>query len=316
MDDWFQHAINVMEAMTPPSFVERVGGKDVIDDILANATLKLSRTMFFWILAWSVTMTLTLDKAHRSTQLSLLCCFLYLLIPSGLLFFSFDITLADVVARGLVTAIISSDLVIGRMANRELSPFIVIINMAALVSNLFSFILVPFYYSAILFEVTSFTKLPLLSKYINVYSDGIYDMCHLGHMKAFKNAAKHGTRLFVGVSNDEDAMIYKRQPIMSAKERYEVVAACKHVYKVIPDAPTHPGTLTKEFLKKHRIHIVCCGEEYDNDPNDEYYKVPREMGITRVLPRTSGMSTSEIIRRVKARDDNELKRKQDALMDI
>jgi hypothetical protein len=30
----------------------------------------------------------------------------------------------------------------------------------------------------------------------------------------------------------------------------------------------------------------------------DYYKVPREMGICRVLPRTDGISTSDLIRRI------------------
>jgi len=68
------------------------------------------------------------------------------------------------------------------------------------------------------------------------------------------------------------------------------------VYKVIPNTP-FPG-LTAEFLRKWNIHVVCLSPEYDT-PEDKYYKVPRELGITRVLPRTDGMSTSELIARCK-----------------
>ena len=38
-------------------------------------------------------------------------------------------------------------------------------------------------------------------------------------------------------------------------------------------------------------------KEYEK-PGDKYYAVPRAMGITRILPRTHGLSTSELIRRV------------------
>lgn len=38
---------------------------------------------------------------------------------------------------------------------------------------------------------------------------------HAGHIKAFGNALKHGTRLFVGVCSDEDVMAYKRAPVMT-----------------------------------------------------------------------------------------------------
>lgn len=309
MDTWFQTSLDFMESITPPSLLEKMG-----PNAFENPSLKLSRTLFFWAFVWTVTMTFTLKKNHRVTQMNLLLSLVYLLIPSGLIFFSFDLTLPDVVSRGLVTCVVSSDLLVARFSNRETHFWVVIISMASLVSNLSSFVLVPMYYATILFEITRFTKLPLLSRVINVYQDGIFDMVHLGHMKAFENAAKQGTRLFVGVSNDADATPYKRKPVMSENERYSVVAACKYVYKVIKDAPTHKGSLTAEFIKKHRIHVVCCGEEYAKDPNDLYYKVPREMGITKVLPRHAGMSTSELIKRIQERDASELKRASAALM--
>lgn len=72
--------------------------------------------------------------------------------------------------------------------------------------------------------------------------------------------------------------------------------ACRNVHEVIANAPCNG--LTEEFIKKHNIHVVAHSVEYDK-PDDKYYAVPRKMGITRVLPRTEGLSTSELIRRVK-----------------
>ena len=138
-------------------------------------------------------------------------------------------------------------------------------------------------------------NLPLFTVVRNVYVDGIYDLCHLGHKLAFKNALKFGTRLFVGVVNDEEATEYKRRPIMRTDERMEAVAACKYVHKVIPNAPCFG--VDEEFIRRHNIHVVACSEEYDK-PTDTYYAVPRRLGILKILPRTKGMSTSELIRRV------------------
>jgi len=72
---------------------------------------------------------------------------------------------------------------------------------------------------------------------------------------------------------------------------------------VIPDCP-FPG-ITEEFLKKYNIHIVAHSIEYDS-PDDIYYKIPRQLGITRVLPRTEGISTSDLIKRIRKRDDLEV----------
>ena len=89
---------------------------------------------------------------------------------------------------------------------------------------------------------------------------------------------------------------------MTSDERCAEVEACKAVTKVIPDAPCFG--LTREFLDLHQIHVVAYGEEYLErypDPNDDiYYKVPRLMGIARPLPRTQGLSTSDLIQRIQA----------------
>jgi len=153
----------------------------------------------------------------------------------------------------------------------------------------------------VFYEICEFTHLPLLTICRNVYVDGIFDLCHIGHKNLFRNALSFGNRLLVGVCSDEDATPYKRRPIMTTQERVNEVKGCKNVDEVIPNAPCNG--LTEEFIKKHNIHVVAHSVEYDK-PEDHYYAVPRKMGITRVLPRTEGLSTSELIRRVKEYEGN------------
>ena len=137
----------------------------------------------------------------------------------------------------------------------------------------------------------------------NVYCDGIFDLCHIGHQNLFRNASKLGTHVFVGVVGDKDANSYKRPPIMTAAEREAQVLGSKYVDKVISNALCFG--MTEEFLKEHDIHVCAVGQEYfDRYPNpddDPYYKVPRKMGIAVPLPRFEGLSTSELIRRVRER---------------
>ncbi|CAL1154113.1 unnamed protein product [Cladocopium goreaui] len=137
----------------------------------------------------------------------------------------------------------------------------------------------------------------------NVYCDGIFDMCHIGHQNLFRNASKLGTHVFVGVVGDKDANNYKRPPIMTAAEREAQVLGCKHVDKVISNALCFG--MTEEFLKEHDIHVCAVGQEYfDRFPNpddDPYYKVPRKLGIAVPLPRFDGLSTSELIQRIQDR---------------
>jgi glycerol-3-phosphate cytidylyltransferase-like family protein len=102
----------------------------------------------------------------------------------------------------------------------------------------------------------------------------------------------------VGVMSDADVCKYKREPVMTLEERCAEVEALRCVYKVIPGAPCFG--LTKEFLDEHKVHIVLASPEY-NKPDDKYYKVPRELGILKIMPRTDGVSTSELIERIRKR---------------
>jgi len=107
----------------------------------------------------------------------------------------------------------------------------------------------------------------------------------------------------VGVCGDADCAKYKRPPVMTHDERIQEVGNCKSVTKTIPNAPTFG--LTIEFLRKHRIHVVCFGQEYIDrypDPKDDpYYWVPRQMGIARGMPRTQELSTTDLIKRIENR---------------
>ena len=82
---------------------------------------------------------------------------------------------------------------------------------------------------------------------------------------------------------------------MNENERYKTVEACKYVHKVIKNAPL---IATLEFIEKYNIHIYAIGEEYANDPNDKFYKVPRDLGMCRVTRRTKGIGTSDILKRI------------------
>ena len=90
---------------------------------------------------------------------------------------------------------------------------------------------------------------------------------------------------------------------MTMEERMREVASCKWVSEVIPNAPA--DGIPEEFIKEHNIHCCVYGEEY-NTPTDHYYAVPRKLGIAKTAPRTGGMSTSEIIKRIQSCSADEM----------
>jgi len=268
----------------------------------AALVLQGSQALYIGILLVVIVKLSMMGAEHRTTQCSLLICLTIRFIPA--LCFSLlpgQTNTVDVVCDGLFLTVVTTDLIVAKMAKRELHPWIVVMSMASVLNQFVIMALVPFYFCCIFADLCFSMNLPLLTVCKNVYCDGVYDLCHIGHKTLFKNALKFGNRLFVGVCGDADCSTYKRPPVMNHAERCAEVNACKYVTKVIENSPCFG--LTHEFLNEHKIHVVAMGEEYITrypDPADDpYYRVPREMGIHRPMPRTGGISTSDIMRRIK-----------------
>lgn len=141
---------------------------------------------------------------------------------------------------------------------------------------------------------------------MKVYACLVGDLFHAGHVSFLRQARALGDYLLVGVASDEDCAEYKRKPICTLPERAGVVGACRFVDEVLL-AP--PPVVTAEFLDQHKIDLVVHGDDFSEAILRSLYGVALERGIYRSLPYTSGISTSEIITRIKARSDQELARK-------
>ena len=129
---------------------------------------------------------------------------------------------------------------------------------------------------------------------MRIYVDMVGDLFHFGHVNLLKKASELGDYLIVGVHSDKTVEGYKRLPIMTMEERISTISSCRYVDEVIPNAPL---SIDLEWINKHKINLVVHGDDFTEDLLQSYYKVPIEMGIFHLLPYTSGISTSEIIRR-------------------
>lgn len=132
---------------------------------------------------------------------------------------------------------------------------------------------------------------------VRVYVDIVGDLFHIGHINLFKQAREFGDYLIVGVHSDYSVESYKRKPIFTEEDRYELIKNCSLVDEVIENAPL---VLTKEYIDKNKIDVVVHG----NDKSSHFggqHKVPLDMGIMKYVSYTEGISTSEIIERIKCR---------------
>lgn len=156
------------------------------------------------------------------------------------------------------------------------------------------------------------TNPPPKDRAVRIYADGVFDLFHIGHMRALQQAkmAFDNVHLIVGVTGNKETHKRKGLTVLSAIERAESVRHCKWVDEVIEDCP---WIVTAEFLLKHNIDYVAHDDlPYGADEGDDIYGPIKEKGMFLVTQRTEGLSTTGIITKI-VRDydqyiDRQLKR--------
>ena len=118
------------------------------------------------------------------------------------------------------------------------------------------------------------------------------DLLHPGHLSFFEKAKFFGSTLVVGVCSDEDVSSYKRKPILNLVERSLMVSACSIVDEVISPAP---AITTKALIEKLAIDLVVATAGYSETTLEQYYSGPKSMGILKLVPYDTTISTTQII---------------------
>jgi cytidyltransferase-like protein len=134
-----------------------------------------------------------------------------------------------------------------------------------------------------------------------VYTDGIYDLFHRGHVESFIQIKQMfpDCYLIVGIMDDKVAEGYKRKPIYNEEDRYCLVENMKCVDEIVKSAPL---IMTEEYLNKHNIDLVVHGFSNPNDSlkQDDFFKIPIQLGKFTETHYYSGISTTEILSRIKS----------------
>ena len=133
-----------------------------------------------------------------------------------------------------------------------------------------------------------------------IYTDGIFDLFHRGHLEYIKHCKTifEDVFLIVGIVNDKDASGYKRPPIYEENDRYEIVGNIKYVDKIIKDAPL---IINEQFMDEHKIDYVIhsFSNETDEQKQMEFFKVPILLNKFMKIKYYSSISTTDIIKKIK-----------------
>ena len=130
-----------------------------------------------------------------------------------------------------------------------------------------------------------------------VFTNGVFDLLHHGHIDVINEARKQGVALIVGINSDASVRRLKgpERPKISAPERAYVLAALEAVDGVVifdEDTPL-------EIVKVLQPDVIVKGGDYSPDTIVGADVVRARKGRVVVVPLVPGHSTTSIIEKLR-----------------
>ena len=130
------------------------------------------------------------------------------------------------------------------------------------------------------------------------YTQGTFDLFHVGHLNLIKHAKELCDYLIVGVNTDELVSEYKhKMPVIGENERAGVVSGLVYV-----DACSVVNTLDKmDAYGKYHFNTIFIGDDWKGNSRWEQTRIDMEkIGVDVVfLPHTNGISSSVLTETIK-----------------
>ncbi len=132
-----------------------------------------------------------------------------------------------------------------------------------------------------------------------VFTNGVFDLFHLGHLDSLRRAKAEGDFLVVGVNSDESVRRLKGpgRPILPLDQRMRVVAAIEFVSAVTPFDTDTPA----ELIKAVAPDVLVKGGQYDIPDIVGHDVVQARGGRVLSLPLLTCYSSTGLIEKIKER---------------
>ncbi len=129
-----------------------------------------------------------------------------------------------------------------------------------------------------------------------VFTNGVFDILHAGHVKVLEKARAQGDLLVVGINSDASVRALEKapgRPVNRWRDRAEVVAALACVDAVVGFSERTPERL----MSRLKPDIQVKGGDYKPADLPE----ARHAGKVVIVPLKPGYSTTALIRRLQGR---------------
>ena len=130
-----------------------------------------------------------------------------------------------------------------------------------------------------------------------VFTNGVFDLLHPGHVDVLIGARREGDALVIGVNSDESVRRLKgpTRPVRTAGERCYVLAALQMVDAVVEFTQDTP----LELIAQLRPDVLVKGGDYTESSIVGAAEVRARGGRVVVIPLTPGHSTTSTIERLR-----------------
>jgi len=132
-----------------------------------------------------------------------------------------------------------------------------------------------------------------------VFTNGVFDMLHRGHVTYLAAARALGASLLVAINSDASVRQLGKgpdRPLNGEADRAVLLAALASVSYVVQFEETTPC----ELLKRCRPEIYVKGGDYDMSVLEETQLVHGWGGRSLAIPFVAGHSTTALLRRIRA----------------
>jgi D-beta-D-heptose 7-phosphate kinase/D-beta-D-heptose 1-phosphate adenosyltransferase len=129
-----------------------------------------------------------------------------------------------------------------------------------------------------------------------VFTNGCFDLLHSGHLQYLHEAKNLGTKLIIGVNDDDSVRRLKgeNRPILELAERLEMLSSLQMVDLVVPFGEDTP----EKLIKAIQPDILVKGGDYSIEEIVGADFVLQNGGKVESLSFKPGISTSGIIQRI------------------
>ena len=129
------------------------------------------------------------------------------------------------------------------------------------------------------------------------YTDGVYDLFHVGHLNMIQTAKECCDSLIVGVHGDDVVEEYKhRRPIINENDRRRIVESIKGVDRAVINRFRDKIKLWELY----HFDVIFIGDDWKG--TERWNNFEKELAKINVdvvyVPYTKGISTSDIRRQI------------------